>query len=82
MTRLSYVKYWEHKRAELDMAMKEVSQEHLEGIRDDLDLYGDIRDTIGRLMSVLADMNTLTPEVHRGTDFEQLYRQLAAALSV
>ena len=31
-------------------------------------------------MSVLADMNTLTPEMHRGTDFEQLYRQLAAAL--
>jgi hypothetical protein len=29
---------------------------------------------------VLADMNTLTPQMHRGTDFEQLYRQLAAAL--
>jgi internalin A len=80
LTRLRYVKYWEDKRAELDAAMKEISQEHLEGIRDELDLYGDIRDTIGRLMSVLADMNTLTPQMHRGTDFEQLYRQLAAAL--
>jgi internalin A len=80
MTRLRYVKYWEGKRAALDAAMKEISQEHLESIREELDLYGDIRDMIGRLMSVLADMNTLTPEMHRGANFEQLYQQLAAAL--
>lgn len=82
MGRLRYVKYWEGKRAELNAAMKEIGQEHLEGIREDLDLYDDIRDTISKLMSVLADMNTLTPEMHRGTDFEQLYRQLATALQV
>jgi internalin A len=80
--RIQYVKYWENKRTELDAAMKEVGQEHLEGIRDDLDLYADIRNTIGRIMSVLADMNTLTPEMHRGTDFEQLYTQLATALQI
>jgi hypothetical protein len=43
---------------------------------------GDIRDTIARLTNVLADMNTLTPEMHHGTNFEQLYQQLAAALQV
>lgn len=80
MTKVRYVKYWENKRAELDAAMKEIGQEHLEGIRDDLDLYEDIRNTIAGITSVLADMNTLTPEMHRGTDFEQLYTQLAAAL--
>jgi internalin A len=80
--RLMYIKYWEDKRAELDAAMKEISQEHLESIREELDLYGDIRDMIGTLMSVLADMNTLTPEMHRGANFEQLYQQLAAALQV
>jgi hypothetical protein len=62
--------------------MKEVGQEHLEGIREELDLYEDIRNTIGRIMNVLGDMNTLTPQTHRGTDFEQLYTQLAAALQV
>jgi len=81
-TRLSYVRYWEDKRAELDTEMRKGSQEHLEGIREDLDLYGDIRDTIARLTNVLADMNALTPEIHRGTDFEQLYRQLATALQI
>jgi len=33
-------------------------------------------------MNVLGDMNTLTPQTHRGTDFEQLYTQLATALQV
>ena len=80
--RLGYVKYWEHKKAELDAAMKEVGQDHLEGVREELDLYKDIRNTIARIMNVLGDMNTLTPEMHRGTDFEQLYTQLAAALQV
>ena len=82
IARVRYIKYWEDKRVELDAAMKEIGQEHLEGIRDDLDLYEDIRNTISRIISVLADMNTLTPEMHRGTDFEQLYMQLAAALQV
>jgi internalin A len=81
-TQLRYIKYWENKRAELDAEMKEVGQEHLEGIREELDLYEDIRNTISRIMNVLRDMNTLTPQTHRGTDFEQLYTQLAAALQV
>ena len=62
--------------------MKEIGQEHLDGIREDLDLYADIRSTIGRITQVLKDMNTLTAQTHRGTNFEQLYRQLAAALHV
>jgi internalin A len=80
LTRLEYIGYWEKMRAELDAAMKKVGSEHLEGIRDELDLYEDIRNMIARIMDVLGNMNTLTPETHRGTDFEQLYTQLAAAL--
>jgi hypothetical protein len=81
-TQLGYIKYWANKRTELDAEMKEVGQEHLEGIREELDLYADIRNTISRIMNVLRDMNTLTPQIHRGTDFEQLYTQLAAALQI
>ena len=80
ITKIRYIKYWEDRRAELDAAMKEVGQEHLEGIRDELDLYEDIRNTISRITEMLADMNTLTPQMHRGTNFEQLYTQLATAL--
>jgi internalin A len=81
ISRLGYIKYWEDQRAALDQAMRGVGQEYLQGIREDLDLYAKIRSTIAGIMDVLADMNTLTPEVHKGTDFEKLYRQLATALS-
>ena len=62
--------------------MEKVRPEHLEGFREELDLYADIRATIGRITHVLKDMNVLTPQMHRGTNFEQLYRQLAAALEI
>jgi internalin A len=79
-TRLEYIGYWEDKRAALDRKMRKVGQEYLQGIREDLDLYAKIRSTIAGIMKMLADMNTLTPEIHKGTDFEQLYTQLAAAV--
>jgi hypothetical protein len=82
LTRVGYIKYWEGKRAELEAAMREIGQEHLEGIREELDLYEDIRNMVARITSVLGDMNTLTPEMHQSADFEQLYAQLATALRV
>lgn len=81
VSRIGYVKYWEDQRRELDQAMRQVGQEYLQGIREELDLYEKIRNMVAGIMDVLADMNTLTPEVHRDTDFEQLYAQLAAALA-
>ncbi len=65
----------------LDQKMRQVGQEYLQGIREELDLYEKIRNTIAGIMDVLADMNTLTPEIHKGTDFDQLYTQLATALA-
>ena len=79
--RIGYIKYWEDKQTELDRAMRQIGQENLQGIREELDLYETIRNTIARIIDVLADMNTLTPEIHRDTDFGQLYTDLAVALS-
>jgi hypothetical protein len=81
VSRLDYVKHWEDKRTALDQKMRQVGQEYLQGIREELDLYEKIRNTIAGIMDVLADMNTLTAEIHKGTDFEQLYAQLATTLS-
>jgi hypothetical protein len=80
VSRIGYIKYWEDQRAALDQAMRQVGQENLHGIREELDLYEKIRNTIAEIIKMLADMNTLTPEIHKDTDFEQLYAQLAAAL--
>jgi hypothetical protein len=74
--RLNYVKYWEEKKAELAEAMKSVDPAHLEGIRDDIDTYDRIRDDVSGLISVLKDMNTLTPEMHKGTDFLAICRAI------
>jgi internalin A len=71
--RIEYVKYWELKRAELAEAMKTLDPANLQGIREDMDLYDRIRDKISGLTSTLKDMNTLTPEMHRDSDFSELY---------
>jgi len=71
--RLEYVKHWELKRGELAQAMKEVDPANLQGIREDMDLYDRIRDKISGLTSILKDMNTLTPDFHRNSDFSEIY---------
>ena len=74
--RIGYVKYWEEKRAELAEAIKTLDPANLQGIRDDMDLYDRIRDKISGLASTLKDMNTLTPEMHRESDFNHLYNAI------
>jgi internalin A len=73
LKRIEYVRYWEVKRAELAVAMKTLDPANLQGIRDDMDLYDRIRDKISGLTSILKDMNALTPEMHRESDFSYLY---------
>ncbi len=71
--RLEYVRHWEIKRGELAQAMKEVDPANLQGIREDMDLYDRIRDKVSGLTSILKDMNTLTPDLHRDSDFSEIY---------
>lgn len=75
--RLGYVKYWEDKRFELANAMKTVDPANLQGIREDMDLYDRIRDRVSGLVSILKDMNTLTPEMHQDSNFSHLYEAVA-----
>ena len=79
--RLDYVKYWENQKKQLNKKMKSVGQENLEGIREEIDLYARVRETVARLTDVLADMNTLTAETLQRSGFEELYRKLDARLS-
>jgi hypothetical protein len=79
--RLRYIQYWEQKKEELDAAMKEVSGEHLQGIREELDLFAKIRGTIAQIVDILSDMNALSPDQHQGSNFDSLLRGLAKRLS-
>jgi hypothetical protein len=79
--RLDYVKYWEMKRGELAQAMREVDPANLQGIREDIDQYDRIRDKISGLTSILKDMNTLTPDLHRDSDFSHIYDAIEKRLN-
>jgi len=81
LDRLEYIEYWEQKQKALDARMKKVGGENLQGIREELDLFSDIRNTIAGIVDILGDMNTLTPEQHRGTQFGSLLREVEARLS-
>ncbi len=75
--RLEYVRHWENKLTELDQAMRDVkSQANLQGVREDIDQYNRIREKISGLTSILKDMNTLTPEMHKDSDFSELYKSI------
>jgi hypothetical protein len=80
--RVGHVKYWENKRDELDRMMRSVGQENLQGIREELDLYETIRNTIAGILDVLGDMNTLTEQKHRAEGFGHLQRSLEAAVGL
>jgi len=74
--RIAYIKHWEAKRAELAEAIKALDPANLQGIRDEIDMYDRIRDKVSGLTSILKDMNTLTPEMHRDSNFSALYDAL------
>jgi hypothetical protein len=79
--RVRYVRHWEGKIEELDQAMKSVSSANLQGLREEIDGYTEIRSTIARLTYLLKDMNALTPEMHARSGFEELFRAVERKLA-
>lgn len=79
--RLGYVEYWEQRRDELDAAMKKVSAASLQGFREDIDLYAEIRDLLPELTNVLKNMNTLTADAQRASGFKELFEAVMDRLS-
>lgn len=80
LKRIEYVKHWEGKRKELAKAMKTLDPANLHGIREEMDEYDRIRDKISGITSILKDMNTLTPDMHRGSEFSNLYDAIVERL--
>ena len=70
--RIRYVQYWEGEIEALDRQMRSVSAANLQGFREDIDLYSEIRQYLPRLTHILKDMNTLTVQIHRESGFEAL----------
>ena len=78
--RARYVMHWERKKDQLEDVMKQVSAANMDGFREDIDLYTEIRALLPKLMDVLKDMNTLTPDLHRQSGFSEIFDAVMAKL--
>lgn len=78
--RLNYVRYWEERIKELETAMKSGGLANLQGITDDLNLYQEIRNSIASLTDILRDMNTLTPDLHLESGFQEIIQAVETKL--
>lgn len=79
---ISYLKYWEGQIDELNEAIKGLdSFADTQGIRDDIDLFTDIRGAIAKLASTFRNMNTLTIAEMRSKSFAPLLELLGQKVS-
>lgn len=79
--RIKYVRHWEDQIRELDEAMRGVSAANLQGFREEIDQYTQIRNTIAELTDILKNMNTLTPDMHGESEFAELFRAIELKLA-
>ena len=79
--RINYIKHWEEQIKELDEAMKTISAANQQGLTDEINSYDEIRDNISKLTYMLKDMNTLTPEMHEGSNFARLIEDVKKRLA-
>lgn len=80
VARIGYVRHWEERLKALDEAMRGVSAANLQGLREEIDSYDEIRDRIAGLTALLKDMNTLTADMHEHSDFSGLIAALERRL--
>jgi hypothetical protein len=81
VNRIKYIKHWEDKIKALDEAMRSVSAANLQGMREEIDSYDEIRDNVSNLTFFLKDMNTLTVEIQESSNFAPLISALEKRLT-
>ncbi|UZR96567.1 SUMF1/EgtB/PvdO family nonheme iron enzyme [Chondrinema litorale] len=80
---VKYLKYWEEQITELNVALNELLDiGDTAEIQDELSFYKQIRKEISGLVGQLKNMNTLTPEMHQKSNFQQIYDQIEDEVSV
>lgn len=71
--RIQFVKHWIAEAKQLEQELNGLEDcKHTLELRRSLEDYADFHRLIDKLMNVLADMNSLTEDVHRDTDFAAL----------
>lgn len=78
--KLAYLKYWREKKAELEKAIEEFGPDAITVIGDDYKIYHKVFSNFGEVVNVLKDINALTPDIHRASNFQHLYHSLLERL--
>jgi hypothetical protein len=79
--RIDYAQHWEKEKARLNEKLRTLSDfSNLHGIQEELNNYDRFRREIDELTFVLKDMNTLSLEMHRDSDFNDLYLAIATGI--
>ncbi len=75
--RIDYKNYWDEKVESLRKKIKEILDPvGIGGYVEKMDQYADITRIIDGITAMLNDMNTLTPEMHQGNNFEKLIKAI------
>lgn len=75
-----YFKHWKTKKAELEAIIQELGFAAITMIGDDYKNYDKIVHRLGEVVNELKDINALTPEMHRESNFHQLHQALIQRL--
>lgn len=80
--RINYIEFWEQEKAELNERIRTLKDlSNIMEVSAELNDYDRFRDEIDKLTSILKDMNSLTPDMLRDADFQQLYDALVERMS-
>jgi len=82
LDRINYKKYWQQKKEELNqeiLSLGDVS--NITGISEELNDYDRFGDEFDKLTTTLKNMNSLSPDILRESDFQQLYDALVTRMS-
>ncbi len=79
--RIKYIAYWENKTKELEEAMRGVNLANLQGIREELDLYTEIRQTFATITDILGDMNAFKLAAHQEDNFKAVFEAIHGEIS-
>ncbi len=75
--RIDYKNYWDEKVETLRKKIKEIRDPvGTEGYVEKMNQYSDIMRIVDGITTMLNDMNTLTPEMHQGNNFEILIKAI------
>jgi hypothetical protein len=82
LDRIAYKKYWNQKKNELNQEMLTLGDlSNITGISEELNDYDRFGDEFDKLTTTLKNMNTLSPDILRESDFQQLYDALVERMS-